>query len=128
MNGGRTRLIVADLADEAATQRAAEAVLARGLPIAALVNNDGSAVLGRFPEQALEAHRSMLQVKMLAPVTPTHRLLPALHQQPRSCILNVDSMAGYAAFSPSRAIRAARPMCACGRVGCARTCAAPASR
>ena len=99
VNCGRTRVIVADLADEAATHRAVEAVLALGLPIAALVNNAGYAVWGRFPDQALAAHRSMLQVNMLAPVILTHRLLPALCQQPLGHILNVGSMAGYAAVS-----------------------------
>jgi len=99
LNGGRTRVIVVDLADEAATHRAAEAVLSLGLPLEALVNNAGYAVWGRFPEQALDAHRSMLQVNMLAPVILTHRLLPALRQQPRSYLLNVGSMAGYAAVS-----------------------------
>ena len=79
-NGGRTRVIVADLSDEAATHRAAEAVLALGLPLEALVNNAGYAVWGRFPDQPLDAHRNMLQVNMLAPVILTHHLLPALRQ------------------------------------------------
>lgn len=99
LNGGRTSVIIADLADEGATHRAADDVLALGLPIEALVNNAGYAVWGRFSEQPLDAHRNMLQVNLLAPVILTHRLLPSLLQLPRSYILNVGSMAGYAAVS-----------------------------
>jgi short-subunit dehydrogenase len=98
LNRGRTHVITADLADEQATHSAADAIAALRLPIEVLVNNAGYAVWGRFAEQPLDAHRGMLQVNMLAPVILTHRLLPVL-QQPRSYILNVGSMAGYAAVS-----------------------------
>jgi len=99
LNGGRTQVIVADLSNEEATHSAADHIAALGLPIEALVNNAGYAVWGRFAEQPLDAHISMLQVNMMAPVILTHRLLPLLRQQPRSYILNVGSMAGYAAVS-----------------------------
>lgn len=99
LNGERTQVITADLADEQATHNAADAITALRLPIEALVNNAGYAVWGRFADQPLDAHHSMLQVNMMAPVILTHRLLPVMRQQPRSYILNVGSMAGYAAVS-----------------------------
>jgi len=99
INGGRAIALEADLAVPGGADLLAEAVLATGLPVQALVNNAGYAVWGRFVDRTMEEHQAMLRVNTLAPLQLTHRLLPLLREHPRSYVLNTGSMAGYTALA-----------------------------
>lgn len=97
-----------DLADGAATLRAASAVLAAHPRIRLLVNNAGVALGGRFDQVSLDDIEWVVDINFRAPVRLTYALLPALKAEPGSHLVNVSSVfgliapAGQAAYSASK--------------------------
>lgn len=91
---------VADLADRAETEAAAQAVRADHPDLTLLVNNAGVALGGRFDQVTLEEFGWVVEVNFRATVHLTHRLLPALKASPGSHLANVSSAFGF--ISPPR--------------------------
>ncbi len=68
----QVRTHVVDLADAAATARAADAVLAASPRVTLLVDNAGVALLGRFDQVGLEEFWWVVEVNLRATVQLTH--------------------------------------------------------
>lgn len=84
----------ADLSEPAAMDGLADALLASGEPLAALVNNAGFGLYGEFADTDLADTRRMLRLNMEAPLVLTRRLLPLLVAD-RGHVLNVASTAAF---------------------------------
>lgn len=84
----------ADLSEPAAMDRLADALLARGESLAALVNNAGYGLYGEFADTDLADTRRMLRLNMEAPLVLSRRLLPLLVAG-RGHVLNVASTAAF---------------------------------
>ncbi|WBA40934.1 SDR family NAD(P)-dependent oxidoreductase [Hymenobacter canadensis] len=95
--GVQAAILTQDLAAPHAVEAVAEWASSQTQELAVLVNNAGYGLWGRFEDLALEEQQNMLQLNMHVPVALTHRLLPALRQQPKAYILNVSSTAAYQA-------------------------------
>ncbi|MFG1803842.1 SDR family NAD(P)-dependent oxidoreductase [Micromonospora carbonacea] len=106
--GRRVDTVVVDLADAAATARAAEELRRRHPRLRLLVNNAGVALGGRFDQVTLDEFGWVVDVNFRAVVQLTHALLPALKAEPGAHLVNVSSLfgliapAGQAAYSASK--------------------------
>ncbi|MVN75336.1 SDR family NAD(P)-dependent oxidoreductase [Hymenobacter sp. HMF4947] len=88
-------VLPADLSRAADCQQFAEFVLALGLPLAALVNNAGAFVPGRFQDEPADGSRlrEVLAVNLLSAYDVTRALLPTLLGQGRGHIFTICSTA-----------------------------------
>jgi len=102
----RAHVLATDLAAPAAAETVAAWVAGHTDELAALVNNAGYGLWGRFEQLGLAAQQNMLQLNMALPVALTHALLPALHRAPQAHVLHVASTAAYQAV-PSLTLYAA---------------------
>jgi short-subunit dehydrogenase len=92
--GVRTRVLVADLAQQGAASRLAATVVAEGISIDALVNNAGYGVPGGFLDSEWTRHEAMLQVLVVSVAELSHALLPAMVKRGYGRVINVASLAG----------------------------------
>ncbi len=99
-------VIAEDLADPAAPARLVAALAAKGLEVDALVNNAGYGLPGTFFSTSWEDQAAFLQVLYTAPVELTHRLLAGMAARKFGRIINVASLAGYAAGSAGHTLYA----------------------
>ena len=60
-----------------------------------LVNNAGYGLSGAFEKYSIQEQIDMMQVNMRVPVQLIHALLPSLHKQDQSYIVNIASNAAY---------------------------------
>ena len=95
--GRRVGTLVADLADPARLQQAADALVAEHPGTTLLVNNAGVALSGRFDQVTLAEFDQVLDVNLRAVVRLTHALLPTLQANPGSHLVNVSSVFGILA-------------------------------
>ena len=88
-------LLAADLSRAADCQRFADFVLSLGLPLAALINNAGAYVPGRFQDEPADGSRlrEVLAVNLLSAYDVTRALLPTLLAQRRGHIFTICSTA-----------------------------------
>jgi short-subunit dehydrogenase len=99
---------VVDLADDAATDAAAEALAAAHPGTTLLVNNAGVALGGRFDQVTPDEFDWVMAVNFRSVVRLTHAFLPALKAHPGAHLVNVSSVfgifapAGQAAYSASK--------------------------
>jgi short-subunit dehydrogenase len=103
--GGGAKVVAADLTDDDAPARIAEAV---GDELHLLVNNAGAAWRGRFGETGWEHVKRHMELNFDAQVRLTEALLPALRRSAPSAIVNVASTAGRVARANSGAYSAAK--------------------
>ena len=99
-------VIAEDLGDPAAPARLVAALEGRGLAVDALVNNAGYGLPGTFFSTTWEDQSAFLQVLYTAPIELTHRLLPGMAVRKYGRIINVASLAGYAAGSAGHTLYA----------------------
>jgi len=99
-------VIAEDLGDPAAPARLVAALEGRGLAVDALVNNAGYGLPGTFFSTTWEDQSAFLQVLYTAPIELTHRLLPGMAARKYGRIINVASLAGYAAGSAGHTLYA----------------------
>ncbi len=93
---GRTRVVVQDLADDAAVPGlVADAEAALG-PIDVLVNNAGMQIVGATHTGAWEAGEKLLRLNVLTPLRMTVTVLPRMVARRSGCIVDVASMAALA--------------------------------
>ncbi|MEQ9506627.1 MAG: SDR family oxidoreductase [Hyphomonas sp.] len=105
-HGIEVTVIPEDLADPAAPARLVAALEAKGLAVDALVNNAGYGLPGTFFSTTWEDQSAFLQVLYTAPIELTHRLLPGMAARKFGRIINVASLAGYAAGSAGHTLYA----------------------
>ena len=93
--GATLHLLPADLSEAADCQRFADFVLALNLPLAALVNNAGAYVPGRFQDEPTDGSqlREMLAVNLLSAYDVTRALLPTLLAQGHGHVFTICSTA-----------------------------------
>ena len=100
-----------DIGDRAAVETTAGRILARHPSVHALVNNAGIPARQSFADVDLDLVEQVARVNYLGGVWLTRALLPALQPAPggtRTHVVNVASVAGTVAFSPSGAYTAAK--------------------
>jgi len=103
--GGGAKIVAADLTDDDAPARVAEAV---GDELHLLVNNAGAAWRGRFGDTGWEHVKRHMELNFDAQVRLTEALLPALRKSAPSAIVNVASTAARVARGNSGAYSAAK--------------------
>lgn len=99
-------VLAEDLADPAAPARLVTQLAERGLDIDALVNNAGYGLPGTYFSTSWTDQAAFLQVLYTAPLELAHRLLPAMAERKYGRIINVASLAGYAAGSAGHTLYA----------------------
>ncbi len=98
-SGITVTVISDDLADPAAPARLVADLAGRGLAVDALVNNAGYGLPGTYFSTTWQDQAAFLQVLYTAPLELAHRLLPGMAARGFGRIINVASLAGYAAGS-----------------------------
>lgn len=98
--------IAEDLADPAAPERLLAALAAKGRHVDSLVNNAGYGLPGTFFTTSWEDQAAFIQVLYTAPLELTHRVLPGMAERGYGRIINVASLAGYAAGSAGHTLYA----------------------
>lgn len=93
--GGRCRLLPFDVADEAATEKALDELLAETTPFV-LVNNAGLTRDGMLGLMNTEDWRLVLDVNLTGFFLVTRRLLPHMQRKREGRIINVSSISGQA--------------------------------
>lgn len=91
--------IAADLVDPAAPEAILTELENRGRHVDALVNNAGYGLPGTFFSTSWKAQADFIQVLYTAPLELAHRVLPGMAERKYGRIINVASLAGYAAGS-----------------------------
>lgn len=105
-HGVEIHVFAEDLADPAAPERLVAAIEAKGLVVDGLVNNAGYGLPGTFFTTSWADQAAFLQVLYMAPLELTHRLLPGMAARKFGRIINVASLAGYAAGSAGHTLYA----------------------
>lgn len=105
-HGVEIHVFAEDLADPAAPERLVAAIEAKGLVVDGLVNNAGYGLPGTFFTTSWADQAAFLQVLYMAPLELTHRLLPGMAARNFGRIINVASLAGYAAGSAGHTLYA----------------------
>ncbi|MCT4590001.1 MAG: SDR family oxidoreductase [Carboxylicivirga sp.] len=93
--GISVKVIAKDLTDLNAVQELYNEVKKEGLEIEYLINNAGFGSLGKFAEQNLMTHVSMINLNITALTALSHMFLPDLIQRNKGKILNVSSTASF---------------------------------
>jgi hypothetical protein len=93
-HGIPTHVVVADLAEPAASAQIADAVRAQGLHIDVLINNAGYGVPGSYVSVAWADHQRFMQIMMTAVCDLTYRLLPPMVERGWGRVINIASVAG----------------------------------
>jgi uncharacterized protein len=99
-------VIAEDLADPLAPARLVAALGAKSLAVDGLVNNAGYGLPGTFFSTKWSEQAAFLQVLYTAPIELSHRLLPGMAERKFGRIVNVASLAGYAAGSAGHTLYA----------------------
>ncbi|MEZ5997792.1 MAG: SDR family NAD(P)-dependent oxidoreductase [Hyphomonas sp.] len=98
--------IAEDLGTDGAPERILADLAARGRYADALVNNAGYGLPGTFFNTSWEDQAQFLRVLYTAPIELAHRVLPGMAERGYGRIINVASLAGYAAGSAGHTLYA----------------------
>ncbi|HEY0147366.1 MAG TPA: SDR family oxidoreductase [Allosphingosinicella sp.] len=93
--GGEVHVFAADLALPRAPADLVAQIQGTGLHIAALINNAGFGLAGRFDAQPAERQSEMLHLNIGALTELTRAVLPAMRARGSGAILNVASTAAF---------------------------------
>lgn len=88
-----------DLAEPDAAAKVADFASSHDLQVEVLINNAGFGVFGRLWKTKWQDQFELMQVNMVSVVQLTQLLLPGMLQHQKGYVLNVGSVAGYAASS-----------------------------
>lgn len=94
---GGAHVIAADLALPGSAQALVDEIGAQGLSVAALINNAGFGLVGRFSDIPLDRQQEMIDLNVRTLVSLTHLLLPAMVERRAGAILNVASTGAFQA-------------------------------
>ena len=100
--------IAVDLADPEAPEQVVEAIAARGRKVDVLVNNAGYGLHQRFSTAPWEVQSDFLEVLVRAPMHFSRLLLPGMLERGWGRIVNVASLAAFAAEPPGSTYTAAK--------------------
>jgi len=93
--GVEAHVVVADLADPAAPRALFDEMVARHIPIDALINNAGYTVPGFFRDTHWEEQKGLIQVMVTAVAELCHLFGPGMAARGYGRIINVASLAGH---------------------------------
>lgn len=93
----QVEVLPADLADREQLQRVADRVADPGRPIDVLVNNAGYALRGQFLDNDAAAEEQLFDVLVRAVLVLSHAGARGMRERRRGTIINVSSVAGFAA-------------------------------
>jgi short-subunit dehydrogenase len=102
--GVEVLVIGADLSDPLAPAHILGEIAANGQSVAALVNNAGYGLKGRFTANGWIEQAAMLQVMLTAVVELTHKALPDMVERGFGRIVNVASLAGLVPGAPGQSL------------------------
>jgi short-subunit dehydrogenase len=100
--------IVADLADPDAPNRVVEGIAARGRHVDVLVNNAGYGLHQRFTSAPWPVQSDFLEVMVRAPLHFSRLLLPGMVERNWGRVVNIASLAAFAAEPPGSTYTAAK--------------------
>lgn len=92
---GNAHVIAADLGEAGAASRLIGEVAALGLSVAALINNAGFGLAGKFAGLPLQRQRAMIDLNVATLTELSHLVLPAMLTRRNGAILNVASTAAF---------------------------------
>ncbi|MCA8891879.1 MAG: SDR family oxidoreductase [Hyphomonas sp.] len=102
-----TAIVIAeDLAKKSAPAKILAALEEQGRHVDALVNNAGYGLPGTFFSTSWKEQGDFIQVLYTAPLELAHRVLPGMAERGYGRIINVASLAGYAAGSAGHTLYA----------------------
>ena len=102
-----TAIVIAeDLAKKSAPAKILAALEEKGRHVDALVNNAGYGLPGTFFSTSWKEQGDFIQVLYTAPIELAHRVLPGMAERGYGRIINVASLAGYAAGSAGHTLYA----------------------
>jgi NAD(P)-dependent dehydrogenase (short-subunit alcohol dehydrogenase family) len=96
--GAAHGLVLADVADAQAVERALEAAAAAGGPIDVLVNNAGAAASAPFLKTGEDVFQAMWSVNVMGVVNATRAVLPGMLERGFGRIVNVASTAALKGY------------------------------
>lgn len=99
-------VIAADLATPTAPEAILKTLADKGRHVDALVNNAGYGLPGTFFNTAWDDQAAFIRVLYTAPLELAHRVLPGMAARKYGRIINVASLAGYAAGSAGHTLYA----------------------
>ena len=94
-HGITAHVFALDLGAEGGAQALHERIAEAGLQVDVLINNAGFGGQGRHLDRPLSEERGMIDLNVIALVTLTHLLAPAMVARGQGRILNVGSTAGF---------------------------------
>jgi uncharacterized protein len=97
---GPAEALVADLATAAGCDAVAARLTAAGRPVDLLVNNAGRSLNRTFLSSSVELEEELLRLNVNAVMRLTLAALPGMVERGRGGIVNVSSVAGFAALMP----------------------------
>lgn len=100
--------IAADLADPAAPARVVEGISVRGRHVDVLVNNAGYGLHQRFSSAPWPVQADFLEVMVRAPMHFSRLLLPGMVERNWGRVVNISSLAAFAAEPPGSTYTAAK--------------------
>ena len=95
---GRSIGVLADMADEAAVEKAVQAAEAATGGLDVLVNNAGYGLVGAIEESSAAEVRAQFEVNVYGPIAMIRAVLPFMRARRRGHIVNVTSVSGYNAW------------------------------
>ena len=98
--------IAADLAEPDAPEKILSELAEKGRSVDALVNNAGYGLPGTFFSTSWQDQAAFIRVLYTAPIELAHRVLPGMAERGYGRIVNVASLAGYAAGSAGHTLYA----------------------
>ena len=105
-HGIKTVCIVQDLARANAVDKIISTLTEQGRHADALVNNAGYGLPGTFFNTSWKSQADFLRVLYTAPIELAHKVLPGMAERKYGRIINVASLAGYAAGSAGHTLYA----------------------
>ena len=106
-NGVETRVVAADLTQEAEVQKVIE--VSDGLEVGLLINSAGYALTGEFADNSLDDELGMLNVNLKAPLILSHHFAKQMRERKKGGILFLSSimaLAGAAKWANYNATKA----------------------
>lgn len=95
--GGKAHVMPADLSQPGAPEQLMKDLAGGGFEVAALINNAGFGLAGRFARLPLERQREMVELNVACLVALSHLVLPRMIERREGGILNVASTGAFQA-------------------------------
>ena len=105
-SGVRVEVLPADLADREQVQRVADRLASKDAPVDLLVNNAGFGIRTPFTRSDVREEERMLDVLVRTVLVLSHAAASAMRERGHGAIVNVSSVAGFAALGSYSAAKA----------------------